>query len=106
MAEFLEKLNPAEVEDTLSSCTKRQVGELKSISHAVACRVFPIISPGGIGKTTVSLRLFRAALQLNPLVGSGTNAAVNNICRRADLEDPDEEYLIRVHPDGLELAAL
>jgi hypothetical protein len=68
--------------------------------------ILPILGAAGTGKTTVMLRLLKAALigsKKTVLVCSSTNAAVKNICRSTEAQNSNEDYLyVRLHPEQLE----
>jgi signal recognition particle GTPase len=85
---FFEDLTDAQMDDILSRCTELQKKELREIAKKVPCGILPIVGAAGTGKTTVTIRLLRAALLRGKtaLVCSSTNAAVNNIARRAAAE--------------------
>lgn len=103
--DFFSGWSDERISDVLESCTLEQRESLKKVARRVACGILPILGCAGSGKTKVSLRFIQAAKLQDQavLVASTTNAAFNNICRRATEENADESHLhVRVHPERLE----
>jgi type II secretory pathway predicted ATPase ExeA len=105
--DFFEGLTDPQIDELLASCTKMRRNQLKAIARDVHLGIHPILGAAGTGKTTVVLRLLKAALisskKKTVLVCSNTNAAVNNICRSAEAQNSNEDYLyVRLHHEQLE----
>ncbi|KAL2073959.1 hypothetical protein VTL71DRAFT_7737 [Oculimacula yallundae] len=93
----------------LETCTPLQRAQFRAVAREIPCGLFLVIGPGGTGKSTMIVRVIFILLKRKvvPLVTSSTNVAVNNICRRAEQENDDEEYLfVRLHPEHLEYARI
>lgn len=107
--DFFEGFMDEQIKEVLSQCTELQRAELREVARAAPNGILPIVGAGGIGKTSVTLRLLRATLLRGKtaIVTPSTNAAVNNIARCAVDENKDEEFLyVRVHPESLENSAI
>ncbi|KAH7412485.1 hypothetical protein BKA64DRAFT_740297 [Cadophora sp. MPI-SDFR-AT-0126] len=86
--------------DFFEGLSKQQI----EVARSVPCGIFPIVGPGGTGKTTVVTVLLVAALERGkkPVVCSTTNAAVTNICKRSRLKNAREQ--LRIEPGLWNLA--
>lgn len=107
--DFLGNLSDVEINAHLAACTPTQRLALLQALRNVCCGILVIIGAAGTGKTTVSIviMLLLLAQEKKGLVASSTNAATNNICRRADLVNRNEQYLfVRLHPEHLEISAV
>lgn len=105
---FLGDLSEKDIDDILKPCTPVQQRTPRYVATRAQNGILPILGCAGAGKTKVSLRFIQSAyMQKHPvLVVSTTNAAVNNICRRA-AQETDNEYLhVRIYPPGLERAEI
>lgn len=106
--DMLHGLTEDQLTDVLSTCTPLQRVKLLVVARSTPCSILPTVGAGGTGKTTVLL-LLRAALlrEKRPLICSTTNAAVNNVCRRAQADSTACEFLyVRVHPEHNEHARI
>ncbi|KAH7336335.1 hypothetical protein BKA65DRAFT_563360 [Rhexocercosporidium sp. MPI-PUGE-AT-0058] len=104
--EFQEGRSEEQIHALSSTCTAKQKREFRQVVRNVLSGILPIHGAAGIGKTTVVLRLIKAALIQGKkvLCTSSTNAAVTNLALRATTENPDEEYLYtRPNPKDLGL---
>lgn len=102
-------LSQPEIDQILRSCTNQQRQDLNTLLRHSPCGITIVIGAAGTGKTTVTLRLIQLQLAQakRGVVASSTNAAVNNICRRADAENLKESQLfVRLHPEHLEIATV
>jgi len=107
--DFFETLSEERITEVISKCTERQREELREIARSAPNGILPIAGAGGTGKTTVTIRLLRAALLQGKtaLVTSSTNTAIDDIARCAAADMDNEEFLyVRVHLESLEHVAI
>jgi len=101
----------ADVEASISDVIESLEAVAESSVPNIQSNLDLLQGAAGTGKTTVVLRLLAAALtssiKKKVLVCSSTNAAVNNICRHAEAENANEDFLyVRLHPEELERETL
>lgn len=107
--DLLKGLSDEQIDRLLSTCTPLQRVEFRAVARNIPCGIFIVVGPAGTGKSTMTVRVLHVLLERGevPLVTSSTNAAVNNICRRAEEENHDQKYLhVRMHPEHLEYARI
>ncbi|KAK0118003.1 hypothetical protein ONS95_012314 [Cadophora gregata] len=107
--DFFAGLSNEQIQRLMASCTAMQKQQLLAVARRVPCGVLPIVGSGGTGKTTVVIVLLMAVLERGkkPVVCSTTNAAVTNICKRAQMKNNADEYLfVRCHPEHEEHARI
>ena len=105
--DLLKGLSDEQIYRLLSTCTPLQRAEFRAVVRNIPCGILIIVGPAGTGKSTMTIRVLDVLLERGevPLATSFTNAAANNICRRAEQQKYIQKYLhVRMHPEHLEYA--